>query len=45
MGVMVGRTIINHPCSFASADQILWNNNESEIETTTGTSSSRILLY
>ncbi|OEU11872.1 FMN-linked oxidoreductase, partial [Fragilariopsis cylindrus CCMP1102] len=24
MGAMVGRTIINHPCSFAAADRLLW---------------------
>jgi tRNA-dihydrouridine synthase len=46
MGAMVGRTIINHPCSFAAADQLLWNdqsndsNNDDNITSSSTSSSS-----
>ena len=28
VGAMVGRTVINHPCSFAAADRLLWNSSD-----------------
>ena len=28
IGAMVGRAVINHPCSFAAADRLLWRSND-----------------
>ncbi len=30
IGAMVGRAVINHPCSFASADAVLWGSESSQ---------------
>ncbi len=31
IGAMVGRAVINHPCSFAAADSVLWGNDNSAV--------------
>ena len=33
IGAMVGRAVINHPCSFSSVDSTIWGNNNSEPKT------------